>query len=238
MDPHPTPRAVLIDLDGTLVDTAPDLCEAAARMLAELGRPPLALATVAGFIGNGVPTLVARVLAAAGVVAPAQAAAEQRFAAHYTLTNGRHGTLYPGALAGVAALAADGYRLACVTNKPAVFAEALLRAAGLRRYFGAVVAGDTLATMKPSPQPLLHACQLLEVAPRHALMVGDSAIDSAAAAAAGMPAWLVYYGAAPPLAAGTARITSLDQLPAKLRALHGRPHPHPEGIEHDHQSRH
>lgn len=163
--------------------------------------------------------LVARVLAAAGLAGMVDPrAAETLFADHYTRTNGQHGSVYAGTHTGVAALHGAGLRLACVTNKPLMFADALLRACGLRHYFGAVVGGDTLATMKPSAQPLLHACRLLGVDPRRALMVGDSAIDVAAARAAGMPVWLVRHGypskAAP---AGDARvIDSLDQLLAKL----------------------
>lgn len=216
------PRGVLVDLDGTMVDTAPDLCAAAALMLADLGRPALSQATVAGFIGNGVPTLVARVLAAAGLVGSVdQATAETLFTHHYGQTNGRHGSVYPGTQDGIAALWDAGYRLACVTNKPVEFAEALLRKTGLRRYFDALVGGDTLTAMKPSPEPLLHACQLLGVEPQRAIMVGDSAVDVAAASAAGMPVWLVghgYPGVAAP-AGGAFVIDSLDQLPTRLAGV-------------------
>ncbi len=230
-----TAQAVLIDLDGTMVDTAPDLCAAASLMLAELGRKPLALATVASFIGDGVPMLVARVLLAAGLagsVEPGVAVAS--FARHYAGTNGRHGRAFPGALRGVAALYRAGYRLACVTNKPQVFADALLRIHRLHHYFDLVQGGDTAAGLKPSAAPLLLACRLLGVAPQHALMVGDSAIDVAAARAAGMPAWLVrtgYPGAA--AAAGAdGVIDTLDQLAARLAPIPSPPsHPQPEGTQ-------
>ncbi|MEV4781700.1 phosphoglycolate phosphatase [Burkholderia sp. LMU1-1-1.1] len=240
------PRALLIDLDGTMVDTAPDLAAAAALMLAGLGRPPLALSTVAGFIGNGVPALVARVLAASGLAGAANpvdpAAAEASFVHHYTGTNGRHGRAYRGALDGVAALRRAGFPLACVTNKPQALAEALLGTCGLLPHFDHVVGGDTPAGLKPSAGPLLHACRLLGVAPQRALMVGDSAIDVAAARAAGMPVWLVrhgYPGAGADTSSDSATaagadgyIDDLGQLAARLAAPPSHPnHPPLEGIE-------
>ncbi|MDL2357013.1 MAG: phosphoglycolate phosphatase [Pseudomonadota bacterium] len=217
------PRAVLVDLDGTMVDTAPDLAEAVNAMLAELGCAPMTAAAVGAFIGHGAPRLVARVLAAAGLAASVgQADAEALFYRHYARTNGRYGAPYAGVRAGLAALGAAGYRLACVTNKPIAFAEALLESTGLRRHFAAVVGGDSIAAMKPSPQPLLHACALLGVDPLHALMVGDSAVDAAAAHAAGMPVWLVSYGYPGQADAGALRdarqIDSLEQLAPLLAA--------------------
>lgn len=243
------PRALLIDLDGTMVDTAPDLAAAAALMLAGLGRPPLALATVAGFIGNGVPTLVARVLAASGLAGAANpanpadpAVAEASFVRHYAGTNGRHGHAYPGTLDGVAALRRAGFRLACVTNKPQALAEALLGTCGLLPHFDHVVGGDTPAGLKPSAGPLLHACRLLGVAPDRALMVGDSAIDVAAARAAGMPVWLVRHGYpgagadtgpdSTTAAGADGYIDDLGQLAARLAAPPSHPHHPPlEGIQ-------
>lgn len=220
---EPPPRAVLVDLDGTMVDTAPDLAVAVNGMLAELACAPMTAATVGSFIGHGAPRLVARVLAAAGLAGTiSQAEAEVLFYRHYQRTNGRFGTPYPGVRDGLAALQAAGYRLACVTNKPLAFAEALLDTAGLRRYFGAVVGGDSIAAMKPSPRPLLHACVLLGVDPLHALMVGDSAVDAAAAGAAGMPVWLVSYGYPGPADAAALRgarfIDTLEQLAPLLAA--------------------
>jgi phosphoglycolate phosphatase len=87
-----------------------------------------------------------------------------------------------------------GYRLACVTNKPIAFAETLLQLTGLETYFEFVLGGDSIPHMKPSPEPLFHACQLLKANPEHVLMVGDSAVDVAAARAAGMPVVIVRYG--------------------------------------------
>ena len=117
----PFAQAILIDLDGTLVDSASDIAAAANRMLAGLGAPPLPGDTVRGFIGNGVPTLVRRVLAASPQLPdPDQDRALAAFYRHYSDCNGRHGAPYPGVLQGLSTLHRLGYRLACVTNKPQV----------------------------------------------------------------------------------------------------------------------
>jgi phosphoglycolate phosphatase len=191
----PSARAVLIDLDGTLVDSAPDIAAAANRMLVELGAPPLPGGTVRGFIGNGVPTLVRRTLAATPSLKDAdhdQALAV--FYRHYRYCNGRHGALYPGVLQGLSALHRLGYRLACVTNKPQAYTLPLLDIMGLSAYFSAVVSGDTMPEMKPHPAPLLSACHRLGVPADDCVMVGDSEVDVAAARAAGMPVYIVRYG--------------------------------------------
>ncbi|BDB27542.1 phosphoglycolate phosphatase, bacterial [Cupriavidus sp. TA19] len=211
--------AVLIDLDGTLVDSAPDIVEAANRMLADLGSPPLPFDTVAGFIGRGVPNLVLRVLETARLaVAPADA--EALFHRHYDDTNGRLGSVFPGVEAGLAALRREGYRLACVTNKPRALAAPLLAMTGLAPYLEVLVAGDSIAQMKPHPEPLRHACRLLDVDPAQGVLVGDSPVDVAAARAAGMPVCLVRYGYAGPGGPGAlgadALVDSMEGLPALL----------------------
>ncbi|WP_042878628.1 phosphoglycolate phosphatase [Cupriavidus necator] len=213
--------AVLIDLDGTLVDSAPDIVEAANRMLAELGSPPLPFDTVAGFIGRGVPNLVRRVLETAQLAPRVDAAAaETLFHRHYAETNGRLGAVFPGVEAGLAALRREGYRLACVTNKPRALAVPLLALTGLAAYLEVLVAGDSIAQMKPHPEPLRHACQLLDVDPAQGVLVGDSPVDVAAARAAGMPVCLVRYGYAGPdgpVALGAdALVDSMEALPALL----------------------
>ena len=188
-------RAVLIDLDGTMVDSAPDIVEAGNRMLIELGVPALAPEVVVGFIGNGVPTLVQRLLdASPGLSKTDDAAARMLFYRHYHETNGRFSRLFPGVQAGLAALQHADFRIACVTNKPMAYTVPLLQAFGLERYMQAVVGGDSLPQMKPDAAPLLHACGLLGVAPDNAVLVGDSHVDVAAARAAGMPVYIVRYG--------------------------------------------
>lgn len=216
----PAPDTVLVDLDGTLVDTAPDIFEAVDRTLRELRRPLLPFGTVRGFIGNGVPTLVRRVLQAGGDARLDERLALAIFQRHYRDTNGRFGSVFPGVCEGLAALREAGFRLACVTNKPRAATTELLDIHALAPWLDAVVAGDTLDRMKPDPAPLLHACRILQSAPARALLVGDSGVDVAAARAAGMPVVIVRYGY--PGMDGIdirqcdALVDSLDELPAML----------------------
>ncbi|MEO8600835.1 MAG: phosphoglycolate phosphatase, partial [bacterium] len=171
-------RAVLIDLDGTLVETAPDIVAAANRMLDELDAPALPFNTVRSFIGKGVPNLVRCILDVSGISGISdQQHAQDLFYQHYRDTNGHFGTVYPGVREGLTALKEAGFRLACVTNKPFEFAEMLLQIASLDGYFDILVGGDSIPQMKPAPEPLLHACRVLEASPKNSLMVGDSAVD-------------------------------------------------------------
>lgn len=207
-------NAVLLDLDGTLVDSAPDIVAAVNAMLAELGAAPLPFATIVGFIGNGVPTLVERVLAARAITA---AHAEGVFHRQYDATNGRMSRVFPGVVEGLHGLRAAGYQLACVTNKPQAATATLLALTGLAPCFDAVVGGDTTPHLKPHAAPLLHACRLLHTDPLQAVLVGDSHVDVAAARAAGMPVYIVRYGY--PGAGsldGATFIESLAALPALL----------------------
>lgn len=190
-------RAVLVDLDGTLVDTAPELATAANAMLAEYGLEPLPLAQVRAFIGQGVGPLVSHCLdAAAGV--PNQEAvfddALQRFVTHYQRLNGSAATVYPGAVEGLERLRAAGFRLGCITNKAARFALPLLEATGLAARFDAVTTSDQAGVCKPHPGIFLRACERLGAAPRDAVVIGDSANDALGARAAGCTVLLVTYG--------------------------------------------
>ena len=188
-------RAVLFDLDGTLLDTIEDLAEASNRMLEELGRPRRPLAQIHSFVGKGIPNLVRRCMtedARASEAEIEQAVAS--FRRHYAQVNGQNTRIYPGVLDTLDAMRALNLQLACVTNKAEAFTLPLLERMGLMPYFGAVVSGDTLPVKKPDPAVLHHACDLLGVASRHALMIGDSANDAQAARAAGMPVLLVTYG--------------------------------------------
>jgi phosphoglycolate phosphatase len=214
-------NAILIDLDGTMVDTAPDIAAAVSRMLEDFGAAPLPFDTVTGFIGNGVTNLVRRSLQTAGIdkrfdIERAQLVFEQ----HYANTNGHLGRVFPGVTAGLRELRLRGYRSACVTNKPQALAASLLARTGLANYLDVLVAGDTLASMKPSPEPLWHACRLLDVDPEHCALVGDSPVDVAAARAAGLPVFIVSYGYAGQGGAdalrGDALIDSFEALPAIL----------------------
>ncbi|MGE0876437.1 MAG: phosphoglycolate phosphatase [Burkholderiales bacterium] len=185
-------RAALIDLDGTLLDTAPELAAAANAMLDELGLAPLPGGTVSSFIGQGVQVLVLRCLAACGRE-PAGTELEI-FSRHYERLSGSAAQAYPGVHEGLAAMREGGLALACVTNKPARFTLPLLAAAGLARYFDAVVTADAVGRRKPHPEPFLHACRLLGVSPGEAVVIGDSANDAGAAHAAGCRFLLVPYG--------------------------------------------
>lgn len=190
-------KAVIIDLDGTLLDTIPDLAAAANMMLAELGKKPLEEALVRTFVGKGIVNLVERALAGhidGGAAPELMARALPIYERCYSEMNGKHTVIYPGVREGLDKLAAQGIPLGCVTNKSTRFTLPLLDMVGLARYFGQVVAGDTLARKKPDPAPLLHACEVFAIAPRDMLMIGDSLNDTQAARAAGCPVFCVTYG--------------------------------------------
>jgi len=190
-------RAVLLDLDGTLLDTAPEIAAAAADMLSELGLDPVDPLRVREFIGKGIPHLVRRTLEASLGRAPDErrvGSAMEGFFFHYAKRNGCMAKPYPGVLEGITELRAKGFALACVTNKTAQFTIPLLEATGLAGFFPVVVSGDTMPKKKPAPDPLLEACRRLGIPALEALMVGDSRNDALAARAAGCPVLLVPYG--------------------------------------------
>lgn len=190
-------KAVMIDLDGTLLDTIPDLAAATNGMLAELGRTPLPLDMVRTFVGKGISRLVERALAGhidGHADAMVMAQALPVFERHYAAVNGQHTTIYPGVREGLEQLAAAGFPLACVTNKAGAFTVPLLERMCLAHYFAQTISGDTLARKKPDPLPLLHACAQFGVAPAQMLMIGDSLNDVQAARAAGCPVFCVPYG--------------------------------------------
>ncbi|RZU99172.1 phosphoglycolate phosphatase [Spiribacter vilamensis] len=191
------PAAVLFDLDGTLVDSAPDLTTAVNRSLADIDRPPLTEDQVCAWIGNGARLLVARALAGERditVEPPATDAAVARFFVHYHDCLCEHSRLYPGVLEGLDQLRAMGLPMGVVTNKPAAFTTPLMEALGIAGYFGVAVSGDTLGVKKPDPAPLIHAAERLGVAIGDCVYVGDSAADRTAAEAAGSPLVRVPYG--------------------------------------------
>jgi phosphoglycolate phosphatase len=190
-------RAVLIDLDGTLLDTAPDLAAAANRMLAQVGLPPREPQLIATFIGKGIPMLVRRALAGSleGTADEAQyERALPLFERYYAEESGRRAEPYPGAREGIERLRALDLRLACVTNKTERFTCELLERTGFAASFDLAVCGDSVARKKPDPMPLLFACERFEVSPGEALFIGDSLNDVTAARAAGCPVWCVPYG--------------------------------------------
>jgi len=190
-------KAVMIDLDGTLLDTIPDLAVAANMMLKQLGRAPLDEALIRTFVGKGIPKLVERALAGSldGTADPELfARALPIFERCYAGVNGRHTLIYPGVKEGLDQLREQGFPLACVTNKAGSFTLPLLEHMKLAPYFAEVVAGDTLPRKKPDPLPLTHTCEKFGIEPRDMLMIGDSLNDAQAARAAGCPVFCVTYG--------------------------------------------
>lgn len=206
-------EAAIIDLDGTMVDTVGDFVEALQRMLRELSSPYAQFVVrsdlVETLVGKGSEHLIASLLMhirQTAIALEAQAAstpedvqaldalAFQRYQHHYAFINGHHSTLFAGVEEGLQKFKAAGWRLACVTNKPTVFAQQLLAAKGLAKYFELVLGGDALPRKKPDPLPLQVACERLGSTPQRTLMVGDSSNDAQAARAAGCPVVLVTYG--------------------------------------------
>ncbi len=190
-------KAVMIDLDGTLLDTIPDLAVAANLMLTEMSMPALPEATIRNFVGKGINNLIERTLTGSMDGKPDAAlfeAALPIYERSYRAVNGKHTTIYPGVKEGLDLLRAQGFPLVCVTNKSERFTLPLLDHVALSGYFVSVVAGDTLPQKKPDPAPLLHACKQLNVAPNEMLMIGDSMNDAQAARAAGCPIFCVTYG--------------------------------------------
>ena len=190
------PRVVVFDLDGTLIDSAPDLQICANRLLAEMELQPLGLAEVTSFIGEGIPPLVASCLAAAGHPAkgPELEAAISRYKAIYAAAPAAHSRPYDGVVACLIALQDQGVRLGVCTNKSEPLAREVLDALSLTRFFPAIVGGDTLPQRKPDPAPLQHTASLLSATSGGMVYVGDSEIDAATAQAAGVPFALFTRG--------------------------------------------
>ena len=188
-------RSVTFDLDGTLVDSLPDLAEACRCMLAELGEAPRSEAEIGRFVGKGMAVLVERCLTRGQSPDAARLAQGiESFKRHYGEVNGRRASLYPGVLEGLQTWRNAGLRMGVVTNKPAIFTEVLLERLELADFFDVVVSGDTTANKKPHPEPLLFACDWMGVPPQQNLHVGDSENDMLAAQAAGCTAYCVPYG--------------------------------------------
>ncbi len=187
----------MIDLDGTLLDTIPDLAAAANCMLTELGMPALPVASIRNYVGKGIANLIERTLTNSMDGKPDPNLFERAVPVYertYREANGKHTTMYPGVKEGLDLMRAQGYPLACVTNKSERFTLPLLDYVDLSRYFVSVVAGDTLPQKKPDPEPLWHACKQMNVKPHEMLMIGDSLNDAQAARAAGCPVFCVTYG--------------------------------------------
>jgi phosphoglycolate phosphatase len=191
------PEMILIDVDGTMVDSVPDLAFCVDEMMQALGREPRGEERVRDWVGNGVERLVRRALIGQLDGEPDEADFDRAyplFLQLYADNTSRRSVLYPGVRAGLNYLQAAGYALGCVTNKAERFTIPLLKALGIHDQFDIVICGDTLAYSKPHPAPLLHAAEFFKVDPSHALMVGDSISDVKAARAAGFTIACVPYG--------------------------------------------
>ncbi|HET9122092.1 MAG TPA: phosphoglycolate phosphatase [Acidiferrobacteraceae bacterium] len=217
-------RLVLVDLDGTLVDTAPDLSDAVNRTMTDLQRAPWPEAKIATWIGNGVPRLIKRALTGTLQGEPDAALFERAaalFARHYRAHVADRSQPFPGAVQALAALQQGGYRLVCITNKAEEFTLPLLEALQLRRFFDLVLSGDSLPRCKPDPMPLYHACTHFGVTAQQAVLVGDSESDILAAKAASMPVICVQHGYSQGMDLQSlgpdVQIASLHELPACLR---------------------
>jgi len=189
--------SVLLDLDGTLLNTIPDLTDAVNGMRMEMKLRPLRHDVVATYVGKGSEVLVRRALGD-DLDEPLDDERLARgmaiFQRYYHTVNGDKTVVYDGVIEGLKSFRDHGVRMAVVTNKPGEFTEPLLVSTGLAGFFEHAVSGDTCSRKKPDPLPLQHACELLEGLPQHTLVIGDSLNDVQAARAAGMSVVTVPYG--------------------------------------------
>jgi phosphoglycolate phosphatase len=192
------PELILIDVDGTLVDSVPDLAYCIDEMMKQLDMPVRGIDAVREWVGNGVETLTKRALVNALSGEPDAglfAKAMPIFNALYAVNNSQRSNLYPGVLETLEAFKADpDYRVGCVTNKAARFTIPILEDLGIKDFFEIIICGDTLEKKKPDPLPLLHVAEKLGIKPENALMLGDSMSDVKAARAAGFKIVCMSYG--------------------------------------------
>ena len=192
-------KLILFDLDGTLIDSAPDLALALNDMLTQLSRENFSLETIHNWVGNGAQTLVKRALLGKKEIEEELEEnlfkqALELFLDSYTKNVCVDTLLYPEVKNTLELLDKRGYRLSIVTNKPYAFVAPILEGLGIAEYFEYFIGGDSLREKKPSPQPLLHICEKLGVSVKESLMVGDSKNDILAAHAAEMDSVGVSYG--------------------------------------------
>jgi phosphoglycolate phosphatase len=215
----------VFDLDGTLVDSLPDLAIALNKLLAEEGRRRLAPDEVRVMVGEGALRLVERAFAATGAPADqAGPALVTRFLAHYEGNAAEHTRLFPGAHEALRRLAADGWRLAVCTNKPYRPSMEILDALGVAPLFAAVLGGDSAPFRKPDPRHLAATLDSMGATPDEAVFVGDSPNDLGAARGLGVPVALVTFGySRVPVAelGADALLDSFHDLPDALRRLAG-----------------
>jgi phosphoglycolate phosphatase len=188
------PTLVVFDLDGTLIDSAPDMHRAVNRMLGDLGCAPLTLADIRSMVGDGASALIARALAARQCVSADPTKALTDFLQHYEAEPTAVTRTFPGVPETLERLQAAGLTLAVCTNKPSRLTQMILDRLCVARFFARVVAGDSMPYRKPDPRALMEVVDGFGTAKAAALMVGDSEVDAATANAAGVPFVLMTYG--------------------------------------------
>ena len=191
------PEMILIDVDGTLVDSVPDLAFCVDEMMKQLGREPWGEMRVRDWVGNGVERLVRRALIGQLDGEPDEALFEKAypiFLELYAENTSKRSRLFDGVIEGLDYMRSAGYKLGCVTNKAEQFTVPLLKDLGVYERFAIVISGDTLAEKKPHPMPLLHAAEYFGIEPAKAMMLGDSISDVKAARAAGFQIVCMSYG--------------------------------------------
>lgn len=191
------PEMILIDVDGTLVDSVPDLAFCVDEMMKQLDMPVRGEASVRDWVGNGVERLTRRALINQLDGEPDDALFEKAypiFLELYAENTSKRSMLYPGVREGLDYMRSAGYKMGCVTNKAEQFTLPLLGDLGIQSEFEIIICGDTLAEKKPHPLPLLHAAEFFKVLPENATMLGDSVSDVKAARAAGFQIICMSYG--------------------------------------------
>ena len=192
-----TPELIMIDVDGTLVDSVPDLSWCLDETLKLIGLPPRGEAAARQWVGNGVIRIVQRGIAN-DLDGPHDEALFEKampiFRELYAENTSKRSTLYPGVREGIDYLKTTGIKLGCITNKDAEFTHPILKDLGLWHDFEIVISGDTLEKKKPDPLPLLYGAEKLGAKPEKSLMLGDSMSDVKAARAAGFEIICMSYG--------------------------------------------
>ena len=191
------PKLIMIDVDGTLVDSVPDLAYCIDEMMQKLGLQKWGEAKVRHWVGNGVPKLVERALTGELEGQPIQEVFDEAYPIFLDLyedNNSQRSYLYDGVREGLDYLISQGYQLGCVTNKSEQFTHPLLKALGIFNDFKIIISGDTLAKRKPDPMPLLYCAEYFNLKPKECLMLGDSVSDVKAARAAGFDIICMSYG--------------------------------------------
>ena len=214
------PALVVFDLDGTLIDSAPDMHLAVNLMLADMGCPPLSLPEIRTMVGDGASALIARALAARQCVTADPTKALAQFLEHYEENPTAFTPTFPGVPATLERLQAIGLTLAICTNKPTRLTHMILERLGINRFFVRVIAGDTLPFRKPDPRALIEVLNVFGTPPAAAIMVGDSEVDAATAHAANVPFVLMTYGYHRGPIDGISSIATLDHFAELATLLH------------------